>query len=205
MIKNIILDVGMVLVDFCWERALYGLGLSESSVEKVARATVLSKDWNEFDRGVLPDEEILRRFLSNAPECESAIRLMWEHMADLVEPYPYADKFVQTLKERGYRVYILSNYPKTLYELTQDALACTRHADGRLFSHMVGMTKPEREIYEYLLARFRLHANECLFLDDNAANVDAAEQLGISAIRFTTLEETLDKMREYLKDEELTF
>lgn len=196
MIKNIILDVGMVLVDFCWEQALRDLGLTEECLEKVSRATVKSKDWNEFDRGVLSDEEILKTFIANAPEYETEIRLMWEHMADLVKPYPYAEEFVKNLKESGYRVYILSNYPRPLYEVTQDTLKCTSYADGRLFSHMVGLTKPEKEIYEHLLASYQLNAEECLFLDDNAANVKAAEKLGIHAIRFTTLEEAMDKMRE---------
>lgn len=197
MIKNIILDVGMVLLEFAWEQVLDKLGLTGECRERVAKATALSPDWNELDRGVLSDEEILGRFIGNAPEYEKEIRLMWEHTADMVYAYPYAEDFVKALKAKGYGVYILSNYPRTMFSVTQEALKCTTYADGRLFSHMVGLTKPEKEIYQLLLERYQLRPEECLFLDDNAANVAAARELGIHAIRFTTLPEAKREMKKY--------
>lgn len=103
MVKNIILDVGMVLVEFAWEQVLDQLGLTGACRERVAKATALSPDWNELDRGILSDEEILGRFIGNAPEYEKEIRLMWEHTADMVYAYPYAEDFVKSLKGEGIR------------------------------------------------------------------------------------------------------
>lgn len=197
MIKNIILDVGMVLVDFIWEKVFEDLGICGEAKEIVGAATTLSPDWNELDRGVLSDEEVLKRFVSNAPEYEAEIYRMWEHKGAMVVAFPYAETFVKDLKAKGYGVYILSNYPRSLYEATKEALKATTYADGRLFSHMVGLTKPEKEIYEYLLNEYDLNPDECLFLDDNAANIKAAEELGIHGIHFTSFEKAKSEMRKY--------
>ena len=67
MIKNVILDVGNVLVDYCWEKHLASFGFPADIAERVAKATALSEDWEEYDRGVLTDAEVLNRFIENDP------------------------------------------------------------------------------------------------------------------------------------------
>ena len=66
MVKNIILDVGMVLVDFCWEKLMRELGLEGEVFEAVADATVRTPDWNEYDRSAVIDEELLAIFKKKA-------------------------------------------------------------------------------------------------------------------------------------------
>ena len=60
MIKNIVFDIGNVLTYYTWESHIHSFGFSEAVRERVIRATVKSEAWNEFDRGVLNDEEIGR-------------------------------------------------------------------------------------------------------------------------------------------------
>ena len=74
MIKNVILDVGNVLVDYCWEKHLASFGFPADIAERVAKATALSEDWEEYDRGVLTDAEVLNRFIENDPGVEKEIR-----------------------------------------------------------------------------------------------------------------------------------
>ena len=59
MIKNVVFDVGKVLVDFDWQGLFDRLGFSPQVYDKVANATVLSELWGEFDRSRMSDEEIL--------------------------------------------------------------------------------------------------------------------------------------------------
>lgn len=68
MIKNIILDVGMVLIDFCWKELLEKLGITGEAFEAVADATVRTPEWNEYDRSALTDEELLAGFQAKAPD-----------------------------------------------------------------------------------------------------------------------------------------
>ncbi len=186
MIRNIIFDVGMVLVDFCWEKVLKNLGFEGELFERVADATVRSGMWYEYDRSLCSDEEILSGLIANAPELESEIRLFWEHMAGTIEQYPYAEAWVKSFKEKGYHCYILSNYSRRTYELTRQELSFEKQMDGALFSYQVQKVKPEPDIYQILLERYRLKPEECVFIDDNPNNVAAAEKLGIYGVLFTS-------------------
>lgn len=189
MIKNIVFDAGMVLVDFCWQKVMHDLGFEGELFERVADATVRSSVWGEYDRSRMSDEEILAGLIENAPELEAEIRLFWEHNGDVIRKYPYAESWIREWKDKGYHCYILSNYARRTYELTRQELSFEMLMDGALFSFQVQQVKPEPEIYRTLMERFDLKPEECVFLDDNADNVAAARRLGIHGIVFTTKEE----------------
>lgn len=196
MIKNIIFDVGKVLVEWDPAAAFEALGFDPGTAEAVAEATVRSADWNEFDRSVLTDEEQLAFFIGKAPRYEREIRLFWENIGMAIRQFPYAKSWIAGLKQSGYRIYILSNYARWTYEHTREALSFTEEADGALFSFQVRQIKPEPEIYRTLLERYRLAAEECIFIDDRRENLDTAEALGIRGIQFKTYEEAVLALRE---------
>ncbi len=185
MIKNIILDVGMVLVDFCWASLLEKIGISGETLEAVADATVRTPKWNEYDRSVQSDEELLAEFQSYAPAYAHQIQLFWDHMAGMIVQYPYAKPWIRSMKEAGYHVYILSNYARRTYELTKaEGLSFLPLTDGAVFSFETGHIKPEKEIYHFLMDRYGLDAQTCVFIDDNADNLVYPKQIGWSMIQF---------------------
>ena len=195
MIKNIILDVGKVLVEWDTEYAFRELGLDGEAGRAVAAATVASPDWNELDRSLLTDEEILAKFIARAPEYEKEIRMVWDNIALPIWQYDYARPWIRAMKRNGYRVYILSNYSRYTYEHTREALSFLEDVDGALFSFQVKQIKPEPEIYRSLLAKYSLNPQECIFLDDRRENVEAAEAQGIAGIQFTGYEEALLELK----------
>ena len=185
MIKNIILDVGMVLVDFWWASLLEKIGISGETLEAVADATVRTPKWNEYDRSVQSDEELLAEFQSYAPAYAHQIQLFWDHMAGMIVQYPYAKPWIRSMKEAGYHVYILSNYARRTYELTKaEGLSFLPLTDGAVFSFETGHIKPEKEIYHFLMDRYGLDAQTCVFIDDNADNLVYPKQIGWSVIQF---------------------
>ena len=101
MIKNIIFDIGNVLTWYTWEKHINSFGFSEEVSRRVADATVKSKEWNEFDRGVLNDGEILDLLVQNDPGVEKEIREMLADLEGLVERADYAIPWIQGLKERS--------------------------------------------------------------------------------------------------------
>ncbi len=195
MIKNIILDVGKVLVEWDTEYAFRKMGFDEETRRAVAAATVASPDWNELDRSLLSDEELLEKMIGNAPEYEREIRMVWENISLPIWQYDYVRPWIMAMKNKGYRVYILSNYSHYTYENTKEALSFLEDVDGALFSFEVHQIKPEAEIYRSLLSKYQLDAAECLFLDDRQQNIDAAEAQGISGIRFTGYEDALRELQ----------
>lgn len=189
MIQNVIFDVGMVLVNFAWERVMRNLGIAGEDFDAVADATVRNSLWGEHDSGRMSDEEVLAAFIAENPSQEKNIRLFWEHIGDTIQCFPYTHDWVRSCKEKGLGCYILSNYSKRTYELTKEELSFEKLMDGVLFSYQVKMVKPEPGIFREFLTRFSLRPEECIFFDDSSRNVEAAKAEGIHAFLFTTQED----------------
>ncbi|MCI8448201.1 MAG: HAD family phosphatase [Eubacterium sp.] len=207
MIKNIILDVGMVLVDFCWQDVMQKLHIEGRDFETVAAATVRSPLWNEYDRSVVSDEEILARFQEKAPDHKQQVQLFWEHTADTIVQYPYAKTWIQSMKDDGFQVYILSNYSRRTYELTKgEGLNFLPLVDGAVFSFEAGYIKPEKEIYHFLMDQYDLKPRECVFIDDNAINLTYPREIGWSTIQFHTFSQVQEELKTILhtKNTDLT-
>ena len=101
------------------------------------------------------------------------------------------------LKEKGYKIYLLSNYSEELFHVHTKGAKFLDVLDGEVVSYQVHALKPDREIYEILLEKYSLKAEECLFFDDRMDNVEGAKKVGIQAIQVTSremLNETLDEM-----------
>lgn len=195
MIKNIVFDVGKVLVDFDWQSLFDALGFSPEAYEEVAKATVQSELWNEFDRSKMADEEILEGFLEHAPGRRNEVMRFWDNIGSCIRRYDYAFSWIRSLQERGYGVYLLSNYPRRIYSQSIEELAFVEIVDGAVFSYEVQYTKPEREIYEALLRKYGLNPTECVFIDDNRANIVAANELGMATIHFHTKSQAEEELR----------
>lgn len=198
MINTIVFDLGNVLVDFCWEKSFRNtLGLSGEKFEKLADATTRDEDWNRHDKGDLSDEEALQMFIDNDPSMESEIRLMFDNLTSMIEPYDYAAEWIDRLHAAGYKVYILSNFSRKAYlecvEL-DDRLGFVRRADGAVISYQEQLIKPDAQIFECLFERYSINPQEAVFIDDRADNVAAAVALGMKGIVCQSKEQTLKEM-----------
>ena len=194
MIKNVIFDMGNVLVDFCWEKDLKERGFEGELFERIANATVRNEDWNEFDLANLTHEEIIQNFVDNDPELENEIRFVTEDISGMIKKKPYAEDLINRLHIAGYKVYLLSNFSYEAFTQAADELTYIPLADGAVFSCDVHMIKPYPDIYNHLLSKYNLNAPECVFLDDVERNVEGAEACGIRGIIFKDLEDATYKL-----------
>ncbi len=201
MIDTIIFDIGRVLVAWDWKGYLQGFGYSEQKIEKLARAVFQNENWRETDRGVWSDEQILQSFIKEAPQYEADIRKIWESMDKCIWKYEYADEWIEELKKRGYKVYYLSNYGKTLRIKTKAALSFTQNCDGGIFSYQIQKIKPDSAIYEALIQKYSLIPEHCVFLDDMPENVEAARKCGFHGIQFTNYRESRAELEKKLMNE----
>jgi 2-haloacid dehalogenase len=92
---------------------------------------------------------------------------------------------LRRLRAAGKRVYALSNFAHETFALAERNHDFLGEFDDRVISGHVGVVKPEPRIYQILFERVGRPASELLFIDDSAANVRAAEALGMPAIHFT--------------------
>ena len=200
MVKNIIFDIGQVLVNYDWRGYIRSLGYEGETAERIGRAMFAAPDWNELDRGVLSTEEVVERFVRNDPAIERELRDAFRRSGETISEREYAVPWVREMKERGFRVYYLSNYSDYIYQGSRHILEkFLREMDGGVFSWKVQMIKPDEGIYRRLLETYGLKAEECVFMDDNPANVETAKRLGIQGIVFTGYEETRQKLEEMLR------
>lgn len=195
MIKNIIFDIGNVLTDFRWKEFLQDKGFDEETVERIADASVRNPVWAEFDRGEWTDEQIIQAFVDAAPELEQELHLAFDDIHGMVTPRAYAIPWLEELKAKGYRVWYLSNFGRKAEAECSECLNFLPVMDGGILSYKDKVIKPDKAIYQLLLDRYELAAEECVFLDDTLVNVEAAESMGIRGIHFLTKEQAEEELR----------
>lgn len=193
-IKNIIFDVGCVLVDFDWKGYIDGFGFPEEKKEKIIQATFKSSVWNERDRGLYDEEKYVRQCIALAPEYEEEIKEVMRRSPETIHRMPYAETWVKYLKSRGYHLYVLSNYSRYMVERNKKKMPFLKYMDGVIFSCDVRMIKPEKEIYEEILRRFDLNAEESVFIDDRKENCQAAENVGIRTVEFQNFKQAAGQL-----------
>lgn len=200
MINTIIFDIGNVLADFTWREHFEKQGYTGELFERIAKATVLSDAWNEYDRAVLSDEEILQRFVDNDPEIEEHIRHCFSSKKDMVSRNDYAIPWIKELKERGYRVLYLSNFSKSAELECAETLDFMPYMDGGILSHRVKVIKPMPEIYKLLIDEYGLNPKECVFIDDTEKNLTGASGFGIHTILFKNQKQAKEELEKILSE-----
>ena len=199
MINTVILDIGMVLVNFCWQDMLKELGFEGETFENVANATMRNPLWQDFDRGTWSTDELIRRFVANAPEYKTEIETVFKNMDKIVVLYDYALDWIRQLKADGFKVYILSNLPELVHLANlDDKLRFLKEVDGAVLSYQEQLLKPERRIYEVLCERYGIVPEQAVFFDDKQENVEAAGAVGLNAIQFRDYEQGMTEFKQYL-------
>ena len=183
--KNIIFDVGDVLLDYRWQQMLMDYGLDESEAYRVGRELFDDPDglWHEYDLGVKSQEEIIQEFEQKHPKDAEVISWFISHGEYMHVARPAIWKLVHQLKEAGYHLYILSNYPEILFKKHTQYADFMDDMEGMVVSYMLHVGKPERIVYQTLCDRYGLNKEECLFFDDRAENVQGAIDFGMRAKR----------------------
>ena len=199
MIRNIVFDIGNVLAEFSWWEHLAPFGFTGEKAERIGKAMMLNPTWNELDRGVWSREKLLQSFIKEAPDLEQEIRLVFSDLSTIVRKFPKSDSWVQSLKDRGYHVYYLSNYSSHVRKDTEKELTFMKLMDGGIMSYEVQLIKPDLVIYQTLMERYDLQPEECVFLDDTKANIDGALRAGMQGILVKTQEQAMQDLDELLK------
>lgn len=195
MITTIIFDIGNVLADFTWREHYESFGYDDAMVERIAKATVKSPVWNESDKGVWTEEQLLQAMVDNDPEIEADIRKVLANVETMVRRNDYAIPWIKALKEKKYRVLYLSNFSEKAEAECAPALDFLPLLDGGILSHRDKVIKPMPEIYQLLIDRYELVPKECVFLDDTPANLEAAEKFGIHTVHFQNQAQAIEELR----------
>lgn len=180
MYKNIIFDLGGVMVDFDPKTYLVDRFCNAEVEEQVSQLTFESEEWKLLDAGLITRSEANLRMLARAKEYGRAFEVQgvlddWMH---ILRPRRRMQTLVEQLKQHGYCVYYLSNIPEDVLALLMER-DFKGLFDGGVASCEVKINKPDPRIYQALLDKYQLKADECIFIDDRADNIKAASLLGL--------------------------
>lgn len=197
MIKNIIFDMGQVLLKF--EPILFIERLSifnNEDQEILLKEIYHSQEWVMMDKGTLTINEAIDIFKQKVPEH------LKQYVYDLVdnwyEPRIPVEGMLELVEElsKKYNLFLLSNasenQPK-YWNKTEFA----KYFKDTLISCDVHVIKPNKEIYELAIKKFNIKPNESIFIDDNKDNVQGAINSGINAIQFIDANKLKEELKEY--------
>ena len=198
MLKNIVFDLGGVVVAHNEESFAEKLGEFFSFVFGPDMKCVPSF-WCDYDLGVRTIDETaasVAEYRKCSVEEAKANMLYAISLQEEVEP---TVRLIKELKERGYKLYVLSNMSKEYIEFLRK-LSVFNYFDYEVVSCEVHLGKPNPEIYKYLLEHCGLNPSETIFIDDRHDNVEVAAELGIIPFHFDRRnpEKACEELREII-------
>lgn len=201
MIKNVIFDIGNVLIDFDWDGFIKRLfpNADSKTIEILNEAVWGGRRWDRLDAGD-PPEQVFTNIISHAPEYEKELRLIFENVGDTLKKRNSTPGWLNEIKSRGYKIYYLSNYSHYVMGKNPEVLDFLPLMDGGIFSCDVKLIKPDPKIYETITEKYNLIPSECVFLDDLEANIKAAKNFGFHGIQFVTLKQAQEDLNKILEE-----
>lgn len=195
-ITAVVFDLGGVLID--WDpRHLYRQLIDDPAELDHFLGRICTQRWHEaHDLGVDIEQSCLE-LASQHPEYADLIMAWARRTEDMVAgAFDDTVAVLAELGSAGVRCLALSNMEPDTFAKRRDRFPFFGLLDGCVISGLEGVAKPDRQIFEILLSRYRLEPSATVFIDDNAANVAAAAKLGVVAIEFTTAAQLRKELRD---------
>ena len=194
MIKNVVFDMGGVLIDYNASRTI-STHFPEKYHDVLMKEVFGSELWHKLDSGHLRHDEAVSIVLPRIPEeTRPLIKEMLSDFYEYMPPFPDMYDFIKRIKDAGYNVYLLSNATPRFFDNYLNIPAMSL-MDGFFISCVYKMLKPQREIYEAFCNKFSLKPEECFFVDDLPQNIEGAKNYGMKGYVFKAHDiENLEKV-----------
>jgi len=179
MVKNIIFDLGNVLISFRPSEYFDKNNYPETIKTTILSDIFSSKEWLMLDNGEITTVEAVDAIALKSSLKKEEIAHIFNLRTKLMFPLDPNVRLLPELKKRGFKLYYLSNFPMDIFEEVRTGYYFFKYFDGGLISAEAKYSKPHSRIYEILLERYSLIAEECLYIDDIEINVKAAEASGM--------------------------
>lgn len=192
-----VFDMGRVLLNFDPSLCIDPHLSDPADRETIARVAFASPEWRMLDAGTITDEEALALWQSRLPErLRAPMAAIFEDWHRHMPEIPAMCDLVRDLHFAGYPVYLLSNVSLRFAKL-KEYFPVFPLMQGYVASAEELVCKPDRRIYEILLERYGLCAENCLFVDDLPANIEGAKAVGMHGYVF---DGDADKLRRTLAE-----
>jgi 2-haloacid dehalogenase len=185
-----IFDLGGVLID--WNPRYLFRKVFDGDEERVDwfLSEVCPQSWNVQMDGGYPFQQAIEDRCQLYPELADVLHTYWDRWDETISgDIPGTVKILAELREVGYPLYVLSNWSAETFARVRQHFPFLEWFDDLVISGQIGLTKPNKDIFDYLLDKVGLPAGQCLFIDDRSENTEAAQQFGFQTVLFTSPEE----------------
>lgn len=198
MIKNIIFDMGGVLLYYSPKFIGSCVFPNDEEASKISTIATESIQWHQLDQGIISQEEATKQICENNPQYSEKLKKYMDDWQNWMFPITGMYELILLLKQKGYTLHVLSNASLKFFDYTK-LYGIFSLFDTINVSCEMKAIKPNHNIYQLMLNRNNLNANESLFIDDREENVLAAKELGLYGHVFKNRSLLVD----YLKNEKI--
>lgn len=189
MLKNIIFDIGGIILEWGNKPIQKFLNKSDEEVKKISKIIYGDKRFKNCILGNLSQVDYMKQLIVENPEYSDDIyKILSEEYQEKVLPLikENFEKIIE-LKNKGYKIYLLSNITDVSYNYLKNKLKILDLIDGGVYSFKEHTKKPDKEIFNILIKRYNLNKDETIFFDDSAKNVKAGNEYGIKSYVFESI------------------
>lgn len=184
MLKNIIFDVGGIILDDSLDNIskVYNKDMSEIYYK------IFKGNFRECLLGNLSINDYINEF-NDDKDYEYIKEILDPSKQNIMNPLLKDNyEYIISLKEKGYKIYLISNVTSDTLDYLKSVIDIN-FFDGTIFSCIEGIKKPDPEIFKLLFSKYNLNINESIYFDDKDRMVNIAQELGLNSIKFTSIED----------------
>lgn len=204
-IKNIIFDIGNVILEFKYEDVINKFISDENEKKFIFDNIINSPEWLGYgliDTGYITQEEAIKMVQDRTNHCnDELIEKFWKNYNDYAKINKEAIKILEDLKQNDYNIYLLSNINQYTVDFINKTSNLFNIVDGYVLSYQIHQIKPYKSIYKTLIAKYEIIPEECLFIDDNQKNIDTGNEVGFNSIKVK--QDDIEDLKNILKKEGL--
>ena len=197
-IQKIIFDVGQVLVKFNPRNLFIKILKDEEKVDFFLK-NICTWEWHIQQDLIYDTSKAAEPVIKKYPEYKEAIEAFYGRFLEMIDSVHQENvDLALNLKQKGYPIYLLSNFPGDQFEKYRLQNSFLDEFDDRIISGDVGLAKPDIKIYQLAIKKFNLNPEESLFIDDKIENTRGAEQVGIKTIQLQKPEDLDKEIRKFI-------
>jgi putative hydrolase of the HAD superfamily len=196
MIKNIIFDIGNVLVR--WDPLTQVARFFPPPIDAVELTKKLFKstEWFALNLGKITEAELIETYHQQLGIDKKVLSDLMQAVKDYMLPLPGSFELLKDLYQAGIPLYALTDSTQEIVKYLQQKYDFWRKFKGIVVSAEIGYMKPSPYIYQYLLNTYQLNPTETVFIDDYLPNIEGAKQVDLQAIQFENAKKCVADLQE---------
>lgn len=197
MIKNVVLDIGNVLVTFYPDLYIAQFTQRKGEIDYYTNICFRSEEWKHGDDGSMTRAQIVDAICRKYPADEEMIRAIMADCESMLRASAQNTALLQKLRAHGINVYYLSNTNEPAFTYMNEKHAFFQYMNGGIASFRDGATKPGQEVFRLFLSRYGKNADECVFVDDTPRNTESASAVGFHTVTLKNIEDLTEELSKF--------